>query len=206
MRIFLLRHGETDWNLEGRCQGFTDIDLNEHGIQQAAEIAQCLSKEKIDAIYSSDLKRALRTAEAIRQFHRLEVNVQHDLRELNHGQFEGLTFAQIRDSYPDFMRSWRGEPAEILIPGGERLVDVAQRAWKAMERIAWSHLAHETVVVVSHHFPIVAILCQITGTPLNLYRSFRAEPCGLHGLDYDFIGGWRLAPGGKNFNGSSPGA
>lgn len=192
MQIFLLRHGETDWNFQGRCQGVTDLGLNIRGKQQATDVAEYLSEEKIDAIYSSDLKRALSTAAAIRRYHRLAVTVDSDFRELNHGKFEGLTFPEIRASYPDFIRMWRSEPAELLIPGGERLVDVERRAWKGMERIMRSHLSHEKIVVVSHNFPILAVLCRVTGTPLNDHRSFHVDPCGLNHISYDHREGWRI--------------
>ncbi len=192
MRLFLLRHGETDWNLQGRCQGVTDLDLNERGKQQAVDVAEYLSREKINAIYSSNLKRALQTAEAIRRFHDLEVTVDSDFRELDHGEFEGLTFADIHASYPDFIKKWRSDSTELLIPGGERLIDVEKRAWKGMERIMQSHLSHETVVVATHQFPIVAILCRITGTPLNDYRSFHVDPCGLNRISYNHRDGWRI--------------
>lgn len=192
MRVFLLRHGETDWNLQGRCQGITDVDLNERGKQQARDIAAWLSTERIAAIYSSDLKRALQTAEIIREIHELKVTADSDFRELNHGAFEGLTFTDIQASYPDFLRRWRSEPARLLIPGGERLVDVEERTWKGMERIVRYHSSDETVVVVSHNFPILAVLCRITGTPLNDYRSFRIAPCGLNHLSYDESKGWRV--------------
>ena len=192
MRILLLRHAETDWNCQGRCQGVTDLDLNERGKRQAAEIAESLSGGPVDAIYSSDLKRALQTADALRRFHPVGVRVDSDLRELNHGEFEGLTFPLIRSSYPGFIERWRSEPAEVLIPGGERLVDVAARAWRAVERIARSHLAQEQVVVVSHQFPISAVLCRITGTSLNRYRSFHLEPCGLKQIEYDYGARWVL--------------
>ena len=192
MRIFLLRHGETDWNLQGRCQGVTDVDLNDRGRQQAMHVAEHLSAEKIDGIYSSDLKRALQTTDIIRQACGLGVTVDSDFRELNHGAFEGLTFSDIHASYPDFLRLWRSEPAQLMIPGGERLVDVEKRAWNGMEGILRSHLSHEKVVVVSHNFPILAILCRITGTPLNNYRSFRVEPCRLNHISYDDSVGWRI--------------
>ena len=192
MRIFLLRHGETDWNLQGRCQGSTDLDLNERGKQQARDVAAYLSSERIDAVYSSDLKRALHTAEIVRQSHGLKVTVDSDFRELNHGAFEGLTFSDIRASYPDFLMKWRSEPAQLIIPGGERLVDVEERAWKGIERIVQVHSMNETVVVVSHNFPILAILCRITGTPLNDYRSFRVEPCGLTQISHDQREGWQM--------------
>lgn len=193
MRIFLLRHGETDWNLQGRCQGSTDIDLNERGKQQAREIAAYLGSERIDALYSSDLRRALQTAEIIKQSHGLVVRVDSDFRELDHGAFEGLTFSDIRASHADFLVQWRREPAQLVIPGGERLVDVGERAWKGMERIVRLHSRNETVAVVSHNFPILAILCRVTGTPLDHYRSFRVDPCGLSHLNYDDQSRWRVA-------------
>lgn len=193
MRLYLLRHGETEWNFEGRCQGVSDLDLNERGKRQAVEIARYLSREKIDALYASDLKRALHTAEAIGQSHDLEVRVDLDFRELDHGAFEGLTFSEIRTSYPDFLRMWRSEPAELLVPGGERLIDVERRAWRGMEKILNAHRSDETVVVVSHQFPIATILCRITGTSLNDYRSFRVDPCALNRLDYNDKDGWKLS-------------
>lgn len=192
MRILLLRHGETDWNLQGRCQGVTDTDLNDTGRQRAREIAAALSTEKIHAIYSSDLKRALETAEIIGGARRLEVAVDSDFRELDHGAFEGLTFADIRTSYPDFLERWRSEPAELVVPGGERLIDVEKRTWKGIERVVRGHPADATVVVVSHNFPILTVLCRIAGTPLNGYRAFRVDPCELHRISYDFKAGWSI--------------
>lgn len=205
MRIFLLRHGETDWNLQGRCQGITDLDLNDRGKRQAMDVAAHLSTEKIDAIYSSGLKRALSTAEIIRRSHNLDVTVDSDFRELNHGELEGLTFTDIRSSYPNFLTRWRSEPAQLTVPGGERLVDVEQRVWKGMRRIVSSHSSDEKVVVVSHNFPILAILCRVTGTPLNDYRAFHVEPCHLNHISYDHREGWRiLQMNGTGYAGLTP--
>ncbi len=192
MQILLLRHGETDWNLQGRCQGAADLDLNETGIQQAKEIAQHLKGEKIDVIYSSALKRAISTAEAIGQAHNLTVTIDDDFRELHHGEFEGLTFTEIQAAYPDFIHKWRNEPAELLIPGGERLVSVEKRVWDGVSRITRRHRPGETAVIVSHNFPILAILCRITGTPLNQYRSFHLDPCGLNRISHSQTEGWRI--------------
>jgi broad specificity phosphatase PhoE len=192
MQVFLLRHGETDWNFERRCQGTTDLDLNGTGVRQAEAAASYLSKETIHAVYSSDLKRAILTADFISRPHDLKVTVDGDFRELHHGELEGLTFSEIRTSYPDFIRIWKNKPAELPLPGGERLVDVERRVWKGLKRIQQSHLSHETVVVVSHNFPILAVLCGITGTPLDRYRSFHIDPCGLNHLSYDSTNGWRI--------------
>ena len=192
MRIFLLRHGATDWNVAGRCQGSTDLELNETGLRQAAEMATYLGGERVDAVYSSRLKRALQTASAIGQLHNLPVVIEDDLRELDHGELEGLTLSEIRATRPDFIRQWRDRAADASIPGGERIVDVDRRAWDGMWRIMRCHRPEETVVMVSHNFPILAVLCRITGTPLNQYRTFHLAPGGVVHLTYDAGDGWRV--------------
>jgi broad specificity phosphatase PhoE len=192
VQIVLVRHGATDWNLEGRCQGATDRELNAVGIRQAEEIAATLIRESIDAVYSSSLKRAQRTAQFISEPHNLPVVIEEDIRELDHGELEGLTFNQIKESYPDFIRRWRTTPAEVQVPGGERLVDVAERAWQGLTRIVERHPTAETIAVVSHNFPILGIVCRITGTHLNNYRSFHVDPCGVARLRCDSANHWSV--------------
>lgn len=196
MRIFLVRHGATDWNLAGRCQGTTDLELNETGLRQAEAAALGLTGEKITAVYSSDLKRARQTAEAVARFHNLAVLVEESIRELDHGELEGLTFAEIHAVRPEFILRWRDEPADAEIPGGERLAEVARRAWDGMGRIVGRHGLEDTLVVVSHNFPILSVLCRIAGTPLNQYRTYHLPPGGAVRLDYGPEGAWRV-PGGK---------
>jgi broad specificity phosphatase PhoE len=192
VKIVLVRHGATDWNLEGRCQGATDRELNTVGVRQAEEIAASLSRESIHAVYSSNLRRARQTASVISDPHKLPVMIEEDIRELDHGQLEGLTFSEIKESYPDFLQRWRTEPAEIQVPGGERLADVAERAWNGLNRIVERHSSAETIVVVSHNFPISGILCRITGTDLNNYRSFHVDPCGVTRLHYESANIWSI--------------
>ena len=192
IQILLVRHGATDWNLQGRCQGATDRELNTVGIRQAEEIAALLTHESIHAVYSSDLKRAQQTAQLISRPHNLPVEIEQDVRELDHGELEGLTFNEIKNSYPDFLQRWRAEPAEIQVPGGERLVDVADRAWKGLNRIVERHPEAEKIVVVSHNFPILGIVCRITGTHLNRYRSFHIDPCGVTRLSRNGGNDWQV--------------
>jgi alpha-ribazole phosphatase len=192
MRIFLVRHGATDWNLARRCQGATDLELNETGRRQAAAAAQELSGEKIAAVYSSQLKRALQTAAAVGRIHNLTAIIEESLRELDHGEIEGMTFAEIQAARPDFLREWRERPAAAAIPGGERLIEVEKRAWDGLCRIVARHDPDETLAVVSHNFPILAVLCRITGTPLDQYRSFHLEPGEVVGVDYKAGGAWRV--------------
>lgn len=192
MQVLLLRHGETRWNHERRCQGITDTHLNETGLKQARKVAAALSMEKLDAVYASNLKRAVQTAHAIGEPHGLDVISDGDFRELNHGDLEGLTFIEIRKTYPEFIDLWRRYPADIVIPGGESLGDVEKRTWRGIERIIQRHGADERVVVVCHQFPLATILCRITGTPLNRYRSFHMDPCGLARISHEQAQGWKI--------------
>jgi phosphoserine phosphatase len=179
MQIVLLRHGATDWNLQGRCQGSSDRRLTEVGLRQAEQISTQLSNETIHAVYSSSLERARQTAQLVSRPHNLPVMIEDDVRELDHGELEGLTFKEIKEKYSEFLTVWRTAPAEIRVPGGERLADVAQRAWDALIRIAERHQEEHTVVVVSHNFPILGVVCRVTGIDLNNYRSFHLDPCGI---------------------------
>ena len=192
MQIVLVRHGATDWNLEGRCQGSTDRELSELGISQAKHIASHLSKEPVEAVYSSDLQRARQTADLISQPHRLPVLIEDHVRELDHGELEGLTFNEIKENYSAFLTRWRSEPAEIQVPGGERLVDVAERAWRGLNRIAEHHREAHTIIVVSHNFPILGIVCRVTGTPLNHYRTFHLDPGSTTRISINGANAWSL--------------
>jgi phosphoserine phosphatase len=192
VQIVLVRHGATDWNLQGRCQGSTDRDLSDVGIRQAAQLAAFLSNEEIHAIYSSNLRRARQTAELISQPLNLSVMIEDNVRELDHGELEGLTFNEIKSAHAEFLARWRSIPAEICVPGGERLADVAERAWSGLTQIVRRHQEAESIVVVSHNFPILGIICRVTGTPLNDYRAFHIDPCSLTRLRYDGNGDWQV--------------
>lgn len=192
MDVFLLRHGETHFNREHRCQGISDLELTDLGREQAREVALHLSDKRLHAIYSSHLQRATHTARIVSRCHSSPVVIEPGLRELDHGELEGLTFMEIRSRYTDFIERWRTEPANLLLPGGERLADVHERVWQTMNRIVARHEAHHTILVVTHNFPILSMLCRVSETPLNNYRTFHLDPCGLSHLDYDGTDGWTI--------------
>lgn len=171
MNLILIRHGETEWNRTGRCQGVADIDLNDTGRRQIEELAHSLRDADIRAVYSSDLLRALRTAKQIASHHDLDVNIDKDLREMDQGDLEGLLFEEIRDRYADVLTEWRESPETLMLPGGESLLQVEQRAWSVFEKLNRLH-AGETVVAVSHNLTITALLCKITGVGLRGFRNF----------------------------------
>jgi len=174
MNLILIRHGETDWNRIGRCQGVADIILNENGRRQAKELAESLRNHDIRAVYSSHLKRALETAREIAGHHNLSVNVEPDLQEMNQGDLEGLTFPDIRDRYAEILKKWRETPETLRLPNGESLMEVQDRAWGAFEKVHKLHRG-ETVVAVSHNLTIITLLCKITGVGLKGFRDFNIQ-------------------------------
>jgi probable phosphoglycerate mutase len=139
----LWRHGQTQWNVDGRFQGQSDIPLDPEGEQQAERAARLLAALEPKAIYSSDLLRATGTAAPLARLTGLRIILEKDLRERYGGLWEGLTDTEIRTQYPVEHSQWRP-------PGGESSIAVADRAGAAMERIADSLTPGSLAVVVSH--------------------------------------------------------
>jgi broad specificity phosphatase PhoE len=175
-RILLVRHGATDWNTTKRAQGHADIDLNEDGRLQALHIATELETSEIEAIYSSDLKRAVDTARSIAAPHDLDVKVDPDLREIDQGEWEGLTVEEIRTGWPDLWGPARHYNAR---PGGETPQQVRERALISLRRIVDDH-PHGTVVVVSHGGTIRWISAEALG--YDAKRSARIRGLGNGGV------------------------
>lgn len=174
MHLILVRHGETEWNRTGRCQGVADIDLNNNGKKQVRELASALQNETISAVYSSDLKRALETAKEIASHHKLKVNIEEDLREMDQGELEGLSFAEIRERYDHVLKEWRESPETLTLPKGESLTELQERALRAFNKILSRHRG-ETVVTVSHNLTITTLLCKFTGVGLKGFRNFNLK-------------------------------
>ena len=174
MNLILVRHGETDWNRTGRCQGVADIDLNHNGKKQVRELASSLKDERISAVYSSDLKRALETAQEIASHHKLKVNIEKDLREMDQGELEGLKFSEIRERYEHVLTEWRESPETLTLPMGESLAGLQKRALRVFNKILERH-PEETVVTVSHNLTITTLLCKFSGVGLKGFRNFNLQ-------------------------------
>ena len=132
-RIILIRHGETDWNRGRRYCGFSDVDLNSKGIEQARKLCGRLSREKIDRVYSSDSIRALNFARII--FKGSVIEAMPELREMNFGIFEGLTHEEIMKKPYKIYTKWLDNPFCITVPEGEGLCDFKKRIEKVFEDI-----------------------------------------------------------------------
>jgi len=171
MNLIIVRHGETDWNRIGRCQGISDVQLNDNGRRQARELGESLKGEDISAVYSSDLKRAFDTAKEIAMHHNLNVNIEAGLREMDQGVFEGLSFDEIRKNYSHILVKWREDPDLLKLPEGESLTEVQERAWGVFEKIYINH-REETVVLASHNLTIITLLCKFSRVGLKGVRNF----------------------------------
>jgi broad specificity phosphatase PhoE len=145
-RILLVRHGATEWNISKRAQGQADIPLTDVGRKQARRLAELLAGYKIDAIYSSDLSRAVETIRPLAEERGVEVELDRDLREIDQGEWTGLTTAEIRERWPD---RWGPARHYSARPGGESPADVRRRALQAVRRIVEKH-PDGCIILVSH--------------------------------------------------------
>lgn len=162
--ILLIRHGETDWNAEGRWQGHTDIPLNETGRRQARLLAQRLRDWPISAIYCSDLQRAYETAAIIAQQVGLECIVDDVWRERDNGQFAGLTSLDIRERHPEIWA--RMKQGFVEVPGGESTNALFRRVRSGFEKLVRQH-SREIVAVVTHGGVLRAIVAHVLDLPLE---------------------------------------
>jgi broad specificity phosphatase PhoE len=158
-KVFVVRHGATDWNNSKRAQGHADIDLNEEGRKQAQQTARQLAEEPIEAVYSSDLRRAVDTARPIAEVHGLEVITDERFREIDQGEWEGLHTDEIRERWPTL---WGPHRHYSQRPGGESPQQVRARALAGLSDIVKDHPAGK-VVVVSHGGTIRWIAAEALG-------------------------------------------
>ena len=171
MKFYLLRHGETEWNKLGKFQGLTDVSLNERGFAQARDSARAALGWEPSALYASSLTRTVQVAEEIRKITGISVVANPGLRELSLGDLEGVTGAEMRAGWPEVYQAWRNNPADVVMPNGESLAQLQERAWRVILEIEQAHADDEDVVVVSHNFTIRTIICAILDIPLyNFHR------------------------------------
>jgi len=149
-------------NSAERYWGRSDVKLSAAGIEQAEKLCDRLAVEKIDAVYSSDLERALVTAEIIASSHQLAVITCAELREVNFGQLEGLTFSEISRLYPEVAKLWAERSTKLKYPGGESLVKFNNRVSKFLSSLD-KHAVEETILVVAHAGVLRTLVCQLLG-------------------------------------------
>lgn len=182
-RVIFVRHGQTSWNQEGKYQGHSDISLNERGIKQGNLVAKRLAKEKISAIYSSDLLRAQQTAKAIAEYHGLSVITKPEFREINFGIWEGLTYQEIMVDWSEILTAMYSKPGEIGPPQGESFQVVKQRVTRALQECVKEH-QEQTIVLVSHGGTMRVLLCAALGIGLDKMWSMRQDSSAINIIEY----------------------
>lgn len=164
-RICLVRHGQTDWNLEGRYQGQSDVHLNNVGRMQAYSAAGKLQAACFAAIYSSDLARARMTAEIIGNCLQLPIKLDPRLREIDQGEWEGQLTEILKQRYGELWQARVIDPANVRPPGGETVREVALRVYAALDAIA-ALGSRLPFLVVSHGLAIATAICRVQGVPI----------------------------------------
>ena len=192
-RLFVIRHGETAWNVEQRIQGQLDIPLNDTGRWQAARLAQALAGEGIQAIYSSDLSRAAETAAPLARAAGLKLTTDTYLRERGFGHFEGATFKEIEERWPEDALRWRRREPDFGPGGGERLSDFYARSVAAATRLAARHPG-QTVALVAHGGVLDCLYRAATRMELQAARTWQLGNASVNRLLYSSEGlglvGW----------------
>ena len=171
-RLILIRHGETDWNVEGRYQGQADPPLNARGVHQAEELARELKDVGIDIVYSSPLRRAWDTACIIARALLLPLHPEPRLMEIHQGDWQGRLRAEIAAKYPDLFQRWLTEPWKVTPPGGEHLRDVQARVYAAVDDILSRHRG-QTVALVTHRIPIALLKVRYQGLDKDIVRTLQ---------------------------------
>ncbi len=177
-RWFIVRHGETEWNAQGRVQGHTDIGLSQRGILQAEAICARLAGVEIDAAYSSDLRRSAETARQILGRRDVQLCTTARLREYNKGVFEGLTPEETGQRYPQLYAASQVNDLDFAPPGGESIRQVSARMADFISGMKARH-QDDHVLIVGHGGTLRAAFVALMELPLEANWRFAMANCGL---------------------------
>lgn len=183
MKLIFIRHGQTDWNLQGKIQGSYDSVLNDTGIKQAMELSEKLLNldYKFSKIYTSPQKRALKTAEILSEYSNIDYFPIEDLKEINMGKWEGLSWEEVEMKYPTEYREWYLNRQYTKTPDGESYDDMLKRVLKAIKKIIAEN--NDDVVIVSHSAIIMGLQCYVTNTPFNDMLKFKTKNANITEID-----------------------
>jgi alpha-ribazole phosphatase len=163
-RLVLVRHGEPDESMHGRCYGSLDVPLSAAGLRRAAAVGETLRDHEVEAVYSSSLQRAFDTARAVASAHGLEAIPRDALRELDFGELEGMSHEEIASEHPELYRFWMEDPSKVRFPGGEALSDLRARVLPEVAGIRERH-AGQAVAVVAHGGVVRVVLADALELP-----------------------------------------
>lgn len=169
-RLVLIRHGETDWNVEGRYQGQADPPLNGRGLAQAKRLAEELEQARLEVLYTSSLLRARQTAEIICEHLGIPLQVEPRMKEIDQGDWQTRLRVEIEDLYPELFQRWETEPWQVTPPKGEHLGEVQRRVNAAVDEILGRHPG-QTIGIVAHRIPIALVKVRFQGMDPDIVRT-----------------------------------
>lgn len=175
MKLLLVRHGQTRFNVERRFLGRTDLDLDEEGCRQAFFLSQIYRGQ--GRVYSSPLRRATHTAEGLGS-----PILVPGLMEMDMGELEGLSREEMEARFPGLLTTWFEDPTHFRPPGGETLAETQERGWQALQAILGEG-TEDVAVVVTHQLILAGILCRLAGVPLARFRKFSHGNTGVTTLE-----------------------
>jgi len=184
VELILVRHGQTQWNREQIFRGSKDIELDEAGQRQAEALGARLKSRRIDAIYSSSLKRAMATAEAIARLQGLPVMVGPGLVDMCFGEWEGMAHQEVKQKYPKQYQTWRENPWKARIPGASNIKDVQAQSLKAIKGLVEDNLPESTVAVVTHRVILKLILMKMLNMEPEGFWNIKLSSCGLTTVEW----------------------
>lgn len=190
LRIILVRHGETKWNIEGRFQGQVDTELSERGIAQGQRAAIALAEVPIDAAVASPLQRSYLTCKMAADKHGIAVHKDDRLLEISHGLWEGKLADDVAKTYGHELALWRTEPEKVTMPEGESLEDVRIRVRAAFDEYTRTYDG-QTLLVCAHDAVNKAIICDCMGVSVAHFWQIKQDNACINVLEYD-EGTWRI--------------
>jgi len=181
--IILVRHGETDWNVSEVFRGRIDVELNRTGLTQAELLADYLNRGEVEAIYSSPLKRASKTAEIIAAKSGIEVKIAPGLIDFDFGEWQGLSHREVKSRHKELYMGWLSHPEQVRMPGGESLGEVRARALSVIDDVIRGYQG--VVVLVAHRVVNKVLICALLGLDNSHFWNIRQDTCGITSFVYE---------------------
>jgi probable phosphoglycerate mutase len=187
MKLFLIRHGQTDWNIEGRIQGSYDSELNDTGIRQAKELSRKIIEAdyKLSKIYTSKQKRAVKTAQILSEAVGVDYILLEGLEEINLGKWEGLSWTEVIEKFPNEYEEWYDNRRYAKSHKGESYQDMLERILAAIHKIIEEN--DNDVTVVTHSAVIMSLQCYLTNTPFEEMMKFKTDNAAIIELESELF-------------------
>ena len=182
-KIYLVRHGQTEWNKKLTFRGRADIPLNEAGHMEAQALSKALKDKNIEVIYTSPLRRSTETAQPVADFFHLEIVPVQGLIDINYGDWEGLSFNEVKNRYSEQYEKWEKTPDLIRFPNGETLDEAKERSFLAFKNIV-SKNPNKSILIIPHRVINKILLCALLNLPTSHFWEIRQDTGCINLIEY----------------------